>query len=139
MNAFTVQDAPLNMAPTGIATFAKVPICYDIHHANADIAILGAPFDLAIQGKTGCRLGPRGIRNASTRFRMKKGGNYDPERNKSYLDTDLWRVVDCGDCDYVPGDLTATNKNLEEAVRILAKQGVMPIVLGGDCSVGNVI
>lgn len=40
MNAFTVQDAPLNMAPTGIATFAKVPICYDIHHANADIAIL---------------------------------------------------------------------------------------------------
>ena len=27
MNAFTVQDAPLNMAPTGIATFAKVPIC----------------------------------------------------------------------------------------------------------------
>ena len=30
MNAFTVQDAPLNMAPTGIATFAKVPICYDI-------------------------------------------------------------------------------------------------------------
>lgn len=51
MNAFTVQDAPLNMAPTGIATFAKVPICYDIHHANADIAILGAPFDLAIQGK----------------------------------------------------------------------------------------
>ena len=43
MNAFTVQDAPLNMAPTGIATFAKVPICYDIHHANADIAILGAP------------------------------------------------------------------------------------------------
>lgn len=47
---------------------------------------------------------------ASTRFRMKKGGNYDPERNKSYLDTDLWRVVDCGDCDYVPGDLTATNK-----------------------------
>ena len=72
MNAFTVQDAPLNMAPTGIATFAKVPICYDIHHANADIAILGAPFDLAIQGKTGCRLGPRGIRNASTRFRMKR-------------------------------------------------------------------
>ena len=37
MNAFTVQDAPLNMAPTGIATFAKVPICYDIHHANAHL------------------------------------------------------------------------------------------------------
>ena len=128
MDTFTIQDAPLNMAPTGIATFAKVPICYDLRQANADVAILGAPFDMCIQGKTGCRLGPRGIRNASTRFRMKKGGNYDPERNTSYLDTDLWRVVDCGDCDYVPGDPTATNKNLEEAVRILAKQGVMPII-----------
>ena len=31
MNAFTVQDAPLNMAPTGIATFAKVPILSLIH------------------------------------------------------------------------------------------------------------
>ena len=70
MNAFTVQDAPLNMAPTGIATFAKVPICYDIHHANADIAILGAPFDLAIQGKTGCRLGPREIAVTVIMFRV---------------------------------------------------------------------
>lgn len=72
MDTFTIQDAPLNMAPTGIATFAKVPICYDLRQANADVAILGAPFDMCIQGKTGCRLGPRGIRNASTRFRMKK-------------------------------------------------------------------
>ena len=82
------------MAPTGIATFAKVPICYDIHHANADIAILGAPFDLAIQGKQDVALDRVESAMASYRFRMKKGGNYDPERNKSYLDTDLWRVVD---------------------------------------------
>lgn len=26
MDTFTIQDAPLNMAPTGIATFAKVII-----------------------------------------------------------------------------------------------------------------
>ena len=51
MDTFTIQDAPLNMAPTGIATFAKVPICYDLRQANADVAILGAPFDMCIQGK----------------------------------------------------------------------------------------
>ena len=38
MDTFTIQDAPLNMAPTGIATFAKVPICYDLRQANADVA-----------------------------------------------------------------------------------------------------
>ena len=53
MNNFTIQERALNMAPTGIATFAKSPICMDIRKTEADIAILGAPFDPGIQGKTG--------------------------------------------------------------------------------------
>ena len=32
------QSAPVNMAPTGIATFAKCPICPDIRQIQADIA-----------------------------------------------------------------------------------------------------
>lgn len=58
MDNFSLQK-PLNMAPTGIATFAKTDLAPDIYNLNADIAVLGAPFDLAIQGRTGCRLGPR--------------------------------------------------------------------------------
>jgi len=49
MNNFSTKT-PVNMAPTGIASFAKCAICTDIRNVNADIAILGAPFDLAIQG-----------------------------------------------------------------------------------------
>lgn len=71
MDNFSLQK-PLNMAPTGIATFAKTDLAPDIYNLNADIAVLGAPFDLAIQGRTGCRLGPRGIRLGSTRFTYKK-------------------------------------------------------------------
>jgi Arginase/agmatinase/formimionoglutamate hydrolase, arginase family len=126
---------PVNMAPTGIASFAKSDICTDIHNLNADIAIIGAPFDLAIQGRTGTRLGPRGIRIASTRFSYKKGGTYDPERNEMYLDSSRWKIVDCGDVDYVPGDITASFENLTEAVHILTSQGIMPVVLGGDHSI----
>lgn len=44
------QSAPVNMAPTGIATFAKCPICPDIRQIQADIAVIGAPCDMAIQG-----------------------------------------------------------------------------------------
>ena len=76
MNNFSLSK-PLNMAPTGIATFAKTQMCQNIRNIDADIAILGAPSDLAIQGRTGCRLGPRGIRIASTRFSYKPGGTYD--------------------------------------------------------------
>ena len=49
MDNFSLQK-PLNMAPTGIATFAKTDLAPDIYNLNADIAVLGAPFDLAIQG-----------------------------------------------------------------------------------------
>ncbi len=134
MNNFSI-GTPYNGSPTGIATFAKCPLCMDLRRAQADIAILGAPFDLAIQGKTGARLGPRGIRAASTRFSYKPGGSYDPERDMFYLDSGLWRIVDCGDVDYVPGDIDTTFANLTEAVRLLTQQGVMPVVLGGDHSV----
>lgn len=72
MNNFSLST-PTNLAPTGIATFAKSPLCLDLRHTGADIAILGAPFDLAIQGRTGTRMGPRGIRVASTRFSYKPG------------------------------------------------------------------
>ena len=134
MDNFSLQK-PLNMAPTGIATFAKTDLAPDIYNLNADIAVLGAPFDLAIQGRTGCRLGPRGIRLGSTRFTYKKGGTYDSERKEFYMDTDKWKVVDCGDADYIPGDLARTMANLREAVRIIQSQGTMPVVLGGDCAV----
>lgn len=134
MNNFSTKK-PLNLAPTGIASFAKSPLCLDLHRVAADIAILGAPFDLAIQGRPGTRMGPRGIRVASTRFSYKPGGSYDPERNQMYLDSDRWTIVDCGDVDYVPGDLDASFENLTEAVRLLIQQNVMPVVLGGDHSV----
>ena len=134
MDNFSTKK-PVNLAPTGIASFAKSPLCLDLRRADADIAILGAPFDLAIQGRTGTRLGPRGIRVASTRFSYKSGGSYDPERGQMYLDSDRWKIVDCGDVDYVPGDLDASFENLTEAVRLLVGQNVMPVVLGGDHSV----
>ena len=134
MNNFSTKK-PFNGAPSGIATFAKCAICTDLSAVDADIAVLGAPFDIAIQGRTGARLGPRGIRIGSTRFSYKSGGSYDPERNDMYMDSDLWRVVDCGDVDYVPGDIDTSFENLTEAVRLLVEQDVFPVILGGDHSV----
>ncbi len=133
MDNFSLET-PLNLAPSGIATFAKSDLCTDIRKVDADIGIVGAPFDIAIQGRTGCRMGPRGIRLGSTRFRFKKGGSYDYERDTYYMDSDLWHVVDCGDVDYVPGNGKKSDANLRSAVEILVERGVFPVVLGGDCS-----
>lgn len=134
MNNFSVRTA-VNCAPTGIATFAKTAFCTNIRKTNAHVAIIGAPYDIGIQGRSGTRLGPRGIRVASTRFSYRSGGTYDHERRTSYMDTDRWLVEDCGDADYIPGDLQGTFENLTEAIRILISRGALPVVLGGDHSI----
>ncbi len=51
------------------------------------------------------------------------------------MDSNKWKVKDCGDVDYIPGDPKGTCENLEEAVRILIRKGGLPVILGGDCSV----
>ncbi len=134
MNNFSINK-PVNMAPSGIATFAKTNICMDLNTLEANIAIIGAPCDIAIQGKSGARLGPRGIRLGSTRFSYKPGGSYDPERDLYYLDADIWKVLDCGDIDYIPGDLNNTFLNIEAAVRKVTERNAFPVILGGDHSI----
>lgn len=134
MNNFSLGRAA-NLAPSGIASFAKCDICTDLNSLQAYFAVLGAPCDIAIQGRSGARLGPRGIRLASTRFSYKPGGSYDPERNRSFMDSARVKVLDCGDADYVPGDLEATFANISAAVKIIASKGAIPVVLGGDHSI----
>ena len=38
----------LNQPITGICSFAKYPICTDLDALDADIAVLGVPYDLGV-------------------------------------------------------------------------------------------
>lgn len=134
MDNYSIKS-PVNMAPSGIATFAKTPLCTDINNFDGDIAIIGVPCDISIQGRSGARLGPRGIRLQSTRFKYTPLGSYDPEKDEYYLSTNRWEIYDCGDIDYVPGDIKTTFLNIENAVRILKRKNALPVILGGDHSI----
>ena len=57
-----------NQPITGICSFAKYPICEDIDELEADIAVLGVPYDMGVGYLSGCRLGPRRIREVSTHY-----------------------------------------------------------------------
>ena len=67
----------LNLPFTGIASFFRAPICEDWSKINSDVAILGVPFDQSTAVRPGARYGPRGIREASSIFRI--GEYYDFE------------------------------------------------------------
>ena len=55
----------LDLPFVGICSFGKYPIQTDWSAIDADVAILGAPFDAGTQWRAGARFGPRAIRAAS--------------------------------------------------------------------------
>ncbi|RJF89070.1 agmatinase [Oleomonas cavernae] len=123
----------LDLPFVGFCTFAKSPICSDWDKIDADVAVMGAPFDFGTQWRAGARFGPRSIREASTLFAFGHDGAYDHEDDVTYL-ADA-RIVDIGDADIIHTDTVQSHANIEYGVRKILKAGAIPLVLGGDHSV----
>ena len=125
----------LNLPFVGISTFGKSPYVADWDAIDADVAVMGAPFDFGTQFRAGARFGPRGIREASTLFSFGHGGAYDHEDDVTYLQTDRVRMVDIGDADIVHTDTVQSHANIAYGVRKILAAGALPVVLGGDHSI----
>lgn len=128
------ESGRLNLPFVGIASFGKRPIVENWDAFEADVAILGAPFDFGTQYRSGARFGPRAIREASTLFSFGHAGAYDHEDDETYLGADV-RIVDMGDADIVHTLTEKSHKNIETGVRAALKAGAIPVTLGGDHSV----
>ena len=125
----------LDLPFVGHCTFAKQPAVLDWDALDADVCVLGAPFDMGIQYRPGARFSPRAIREASTLFSFGHGGMYDFEDDVTYLPQDGIKIVDIGDADMIHTDTVKSHKNIEFAVRKILEVGAMPVTLGGDHSV----
>ena len=134
MSGHSYETGRLNLPFVGVSTFAKRELVTDWSQINADVAVLGAPFDFGTQWRAGARFGPRGIRDASTLFSFGHSGAYDHEDDVTYLSEDV-KIVDIGDADIIHTDTIESHKNIEKGVRSILKAGALPVVLGGDHSV----
>ncbi len=128
------EEGRLNLPFVGFATFGKKPTCEDWDAIDADVAVLGAPFDFGTQYRSGTRFGPRSVREASTLFSFGHAGAYDHEDDATYLGETV-RMVDMGDADIVHTDTEKGHANIELGVRKALAAGALPVVLGGDHSV----
>ena len=135
MTKNTYDQGRLNLPFVGICTFGKYPYIEDWDKIKADIAVLGAPFDAGSQFRSGARMGPRGIREASTLFSFGHGGAYDHEDDITYLPADTTRIVDIGDADIIHTDTIQSHANIEFGVKKILEAKAIPVVLGGDHSV----
>ncbi len=125
----------LDLPFVGIPTFMKRPYVADWDRIEADVAVLGAPFDLGTQYRPGARFGPKGLREGSQLCAIGPDGAYDPEDDVMYLAASDVRIVDLGDADMLHIDAAACLDNIEYGVRKILRAGALPFVIGGDHSV----
>ena len=128
----------LNLAAGGIPSFCRFPICTDLDALDADIAVLGIPFDEGVPHRPGTRFGPRSIRDMSLRLAPKADVPYfDIERKEVLLEKEVRenRIWDCGDVDVIYTLPMRTYENITDDVRTILSKGAFPVVLGGDHSI----
>jgi len=134
MSEHGYESGRLDLPFVGISTFGKRPYVSDWTKIDADVAVLGAPYDFGTQFRAGARFGPRAVREASTLFSFGHGGAYDHEDDATYLGSDV-RIVDLGDADIVHTDTTKSHENIKTGVNAMLDAGAVPVTIGGDHSI----
>ena len=129
------EKGRLNLPFVGICTFGKYPYLENWNKIKADVSVLGAPFDAGSQYRSGARMGPRSIREASTLFSFGHSGAYDFEDDITYLPLEKTNIVDLGDADIIHTDTKQSHKNIKFGVQKILKANSIPVVLGGDHSI----
>jgi agmatinase len=109
---------------SGITSFLRRRYGKDLN--GVDVAVFGAPFDLATTNRPGARLGPRAIRAASASLAWCKPylWDFDP--------LDRLNVLDYGDLYFDPGRPDQAPERLYEQIRDIVSADVVPLALGGD-------
>jgi agmatinase len=135
MGSHGYQHGRLELPFVGHCTFGKRPVCTDWKCIEADVAVVGIPYDMGTQYRAGARFGPRAIREASTLYSFGHAGAYDHEEDATFLPLDRVRIVDIGDADIIHTDTIGSHANAELAIRHILESGALPVALGGDHAV----
>ena len=125
--AFTRDDLKglsFENAFAGATSFLRRKYTKDL--TGVDLAVTGVPFDQAVTNRTGTRLGPRAIREASTLqpFDPPYGWGFDPLSE--------FAVVDYGDVAFDYAKVWETPDLIAQHIRTILAAGAGTVTLGGD-------
>jgi agmatinase len=112
-------------------TFLGVPPCDaddPASYADSDVVIIGAPFDGGTSARPGARFGPKALRGACY-LAMDGSRPSLALRTDGLLDLN---VRDAGDVEMYSGDAATACAALEPVVEKVARNGALPLMLGGD-------
>src|SRR5580692_2593375 len=122
-----LNDPQARPRHTGIASFFRAPIADD--PADADIALIGVPFDGGVTHRSGARHGPRAVREQSALSRRINGAT-------GVAPFAAARVRDLGDCSLeFPFDLKGALEEIAAYYHEVHTAGAVPVSVGGDHSI----
>jgi len=111
----------------GIPTFMRTPLATNLN--DLDIALVGVPYDGAVEARSGARQGPRQIRDMSSMVRA----IHHVTRINPY---ELCRIADVGDVQFKQiFEVAASHADITRFYERLHKSGIVPISAGGDHSI----
>jgi len=111
----------------GIPTFMRTPFTHD--YSDLDIALVGVPYDGAVEARSGARQGPRQIRDMSSMMRM----IHHVTRINPY---ELCKIADVGDVHFKQiFDVMASHADITCFYEKLYKSRIVPVSAGGDHSI----
>jgi agmatinase len=107
----------------GPATFARLPRIDEV--SDADLAVVGVPFDAGVSYRPGARFGPAHVRESSRLLRP-----YNPAADVEPFA--VQQVVDAGDIAVNPFDLETAIGQVEAGARELLERTDRLVTIGGD-------
>ncbi|MGA9253881.1 MAG: agmatinase [Roseobacter sp.] len=126
-HAFTRSDMKGNsfeLTFAGATSFLRRRYTKDLN--GVDIAVTGVPFDQAVTNRTGTRLGPRAIREASAL--QAPDGPY----GWPFDVMQEFAIADYGDLAFDYADIPSFPQRLKDHITGILKHDVPSVVLGGD-------
>ena len=108
-------------------TFLRQPLVQNPLESAADIVVLGLPYDMATTGRSGARMGPTAIRQASVNLAWEGKRFPWPFSLLKHC-----KIVDAGDLVFSPGDSAHFCQQVETAVGQLLDADKTVLSLGGD-------
>jgi agmatinase len=125
--AFTAQslyEASNEPMYSGATSFLRRKYSRDLK--GVDVAVLGVPFDLATTGRSGARLGPRAVREASSNLA------WDYPQFWDFKPEEKLAIVDYGDVVFDPGVPLEFIGKVFDTVKTIIDQGPTTLTIGGD-------